>query len=135
MLYPYTETRAGYNAKEFLKGFSGYLMTDGYSGYNELPEVTRCCCRAHVRRYFVNAIPTGKESDMSVSAVQGVAYCDKLFTYERCAKERGDTPKQRYNWRLKKEKPVIDAFFAWLETQHPDRGDADVKGGELCSEP
>lgn len=122
VLYRYTETRAGYNAKEFLKGFSGYLMTDGYSGYNELPEVTRCCCWAHVRRYFVDAVPTGKESDMSVPAVQGVAYCDKLFTYERRAKERGDTPKQRYNWRLKKEKPVIDAFFAWLEAQHPDRG-------------
>lgn len=113
VLYRYTETRAGYNAKEFLEGFSGY---------NELPEVTRCCCWAHVRRYFVDAIPMGKESDMSVPAVQGVAYCDKLFACERRAKERGDTPKQRYNWRLKKEKPVIDALFAWLETQRPDRG-------------
>lgn len=51
-----------------------------------------------------------------------MAYCDKLFAYERRAKERGDTPKQRHNWRLKKEKPVIGAFFAWLETQRPDRG-------------
>lgn len=74
VLYWYTETRAGYNAKEFLKGFSGCLTTDGYSGYNELTEVTRCCCWAHVRRYFVDAVSAGQESDMSVPAVQSVAY-------------------------------------------------------------
>ena len=28
ILYGYTETRARYNAEAFLKGFSGYLMTD-----------------------------------------------------------------------------------------------------------
>ena len=32
ILYEYTETRARYNAEAFLKGFSGYLMTDGYQG-------------------------------------------------------------------------------------------------------
>ena len=32
ILYRYTETRAKFNAEEFLKGFKGYLMTDGYQG-------------------------------------------------------------------------------------------------------
>ena len=35
VLYHYTETRARYNAVDFLDGFSdGYLETDGYQGYN-----------------------------------------------------------------------------------------------------
>lgn len=39
VLYHYTETRARYNAVDFLDGFSdGYLETDGYQGYNNLPE-------------------------------------------------------------------------------------------------
>lgn len=60
LLYGYTETRAGYNAQAFLNGFQGYLMTDGYQGYNRLPGVVRTCCWAHVRRYFHDAIPQGK---------------------------------------------------------------------------
>ena len=32
ILYSYTETRAKFNAVEFLKGFKGYLETDGYQG-------------------------------------------------------------------------------------------------------
>lgn len=44
VLYRYYKTRAGANAKEFLNGFNGYLMTDGYTGYNVVPDVTRTAC-------------------------------------------------------------------------------------------
>ena len=45
VLYHYTETRARYNAVDFLDGFSdGYLETDGYQGYNNLPGIRRCSC-------------------------------------------------------------------------------------------
>ncbi len=30
VLFHYSETRSGQTAKEFLEGFAGYLMTDGY---------------------------------------------------------------------------------------------------------
>ena len=51
ILYKYAETRAGDNAVEFLNGFKGYLMCDGYSGYNKVPNAKRTACWAHVRRY------------------------------------------------------------------------------------
>ena len=35
-LYDYQLSRGGYHAKEFLKGFSGYLTCDGFGGYNKL---------------------------------------------------------------------------------------------------
>lgn len=44
VLYRYYKTRAGANAKEFLNDFNGYLMTDGYTGYNVVPDVTRTAC-------------------------------------------------------------------------------------------
>ena len=50
VLYHYTETRARYNAVDFLDGFSdGYLETDGYQGYNNLHGIRRCSCWAHTR--------------------------------------------------------------------------------------
>ena len=119
LLYHYTETRARYNAEEFLRGFSGYLETDGYQGYENLPGVRRCCCYAHVRRYFYDAIPKGKADDMSHPAVQGVSYCDKLFHYERVSREKGHSSEERHAFRLEKEKPVVDAFFRWLDEQKP----------------
>ncbi len=61
VLYKYSETRAGDTARDFLKGFSGYLMYDGYSSYNKVPETRRTACWAQVRRYLLDAIPKGEE--------------------------------------------------------------------------
>lgn len=57
LLYEYTPTRNGDNAVSFLTGFKGYLMTDGFVGYNKLTDITHCCCYAHIRRKFFDAIP------------------------------------------------------------------------------
>lgn len=122
ILYNYTETRAKFNAIEFLKGFKGYLETDGYQGYNNLPDVKRCCCWAHLRRYFVEAIPKGKELDYSNPAAQAVQYCNQLFEYERQSRTKGHRFEQRKEYRLQKEKPVLDAFWIWLSSQSPKKG-------------
>jgi len=119
ILYGYTETRGGFNAKAFLDGFEGYLETDGYQGYSTLPNIKRCCCFAHVRRYFVEAVPKGRELDITVPAVQGLQYINQLFEYERISKAKNHTPEQRKEYRLQKEKPVLEAFFTWLDMQHP----------------
>lgn len=102
ILYWYTQTRAKYNAETFLSGFQGYLVTDGYQGYNNLPDIKRCCCWSHTRRYFIDAVPKGKEYDYSNPAVQGVQFCSKLFEYERLSKEKNHTYEQRKDYRLEK---------------------------------
>ena len=94
-----------------------YLMVDGFQGYDKLKNVKRCACYAHIRRYFLDAIPKGSEKDLSNPAVQGVAYCDKLFWYERIYKEQGLSHEQRQKRRMKDEKPVVDAFIKWLDQQ------------------
>ena len=130
ILYHYTPTRAGKNVESILKdaeeGF--YIMVDGYQGYNRLKKkAKRCCCWSHIRRYLLQAIPKGHERDYSEPAVQGFMYCNKLFEYERRYKEQGLSYKQIYNRRLKDEKPVIEAFLAWADRQHPQSGDRIIK--------
>ena len=122
ILYRYTETRAKSNAKEFLKGFNGYLMTDGYQGYNNLPDIAREACWAHIRRKFCDAIPAGKRDDLSEPAVQGVQYCDKLFAIERYCRTNGFNFEQRHKFRNKKAPNVLKAFWSWLDTQNPVKG-------------
>lgn len=53
ILYKYSPTRAGDNAVEFLQGFKGYLMCDGYSGYNKVPDAKRTACWAHYSRSII----------------------------------------------------------------------------------
>ena len=75
-----------------------------------------------MRHCFVDAVPKGKEFDYSNAGVQGVQFCSKLFRYERIAAERKMDPDQRKEYRLQKEKPVLDAFWEWLGQQRPRRG-------------
>lgn len=124
ILYHYTETRAGEHAAGFLEGMEDgtYVMADGYSGYNKLKKIRRCCCYAHIRRYLIEAIPSGHDKDYSHPAVQGVLYCNKLFEYERIYQAKGLSYTQIYNRRLKDEKPVVEGFLRWLDTQRPEKG-------------
>lgn len=122
ILYRYTETRAKLHAAEFLSGFSGYLETDYYQGYDNLPGVKRCCCWTHLRRYFLEAVPKGKELNYSNPATQGVQYCNRLFEYERQLHEKQHTLEQRREYREQKERSVLDAFWEWIAVQVPTKG-------------
>ena len=118
VLFHYSPTRAGDTAKEFLEGFRGYLMTDGYSGYNKLKNCTRTSCWAHIRRYLIDAIPKGKEYDYTQPAVQGLAYVNKLFDMERFIHAKANvTFDEIKKYRVEKETPVLDGFFTWLDSQ------------------
>ena len=87
ILYDYQTTRAGKHPVKFLKGFKGYLNTDGYSGYNNLPEVINVACLSHARRKFdeaLKAMPKTQRSTPS-AAQEGLNFCNKLFAIEQTA--------------------------------------------------
>lgn len=117
--YRYAPTRSGDVALELTDGIQAgtYLMCDGFSGYNKLKDVRRCTCYAHIRRYFYEAIPAGHDRDITNPAVQGVMYCNKLFSYENKYAERHYKPETIKKRRLKDEKPVIEAFLDWADKQ------------------
>lgn len=78
--------------------------------------------KIHTRRYFIDAVPKGKQFDYSNPAVQGVQFCSKLFEYERRSQKQNHSYEQRKTYRLEKEKPILDAFWIWLEQQRPRKG-------------
>ena len=122
ILYKYSETRAGENAVDFLRGFKGYLMCDGYSGYNKVPDAKRTACWAHIRRYLTDAIPKGKALDYTQPSVQGVMYINQLFHLEDIIKAKHTSFDAIKKARLEKEKPVVEGFLSWLDQQNPTRG-------------
>lgn len=117
VLYEYRPTRRAENAAAFLEGFSGWLHADGYAGYHRLPENIRVVgCWAHLRRKFdeaVNALP--KEQRVGCAALEGLEYCNALFRIEQ--ELAGLPPEERYEQRLARSKPVMDALLAWAETK------------------
>ena len=122
ILYKYSETRAGNNAVEFLEGFNGYLMCDGYSGYNKVPDAKRTACWAHIRRYLTDAIPKGKQLDYTQPSVQGMMYINQLFHLEDVIKAKHSSFDAIKKARLEKEKPIVEGFLSWLDKQNPVRG-------------
>ncbi len=116
-LYEYQTTRARKHPERFLKGFNGYLCTDGYQSYEDLPGVINVFCIAHARRKFDEALKSLPKTvaDKTCAAQEGLDFCNKLYMIE---KELHDvSPDKRYEVRLEKSKPVLDAFHEWLKYQ------------------
>lgn len=116
ILYDYQETRAGENPKEFLKGFKGYLQVDGYAGYHKVDGATLVGCWAHARRGFTDVLKSLPANSVKpVTATEGLQFCNHLFAIERDLKDLD--PEKRYEERLEKSKPILDAFLSWLKIQ------------------
>ena len=116
-LYDYQPSRAKRHPKTFLGGFNRYLQTDGYPGYNDVSDVTLVGCFAHARRGFTDALKAlPKDSTVTrTTAGEGVDFCNKLFKIEQDLKNL--TPEKRYEIRLQKSKPVLEAFLSWLNSK------------------
>ena len=119
VIYEYQQTRKQDNPKEFLKGFNGYLHTDGYQAYHNLPPgIIIVGCWAHCRRYWEIVYEALKEPDREGSdAERGLVYINLLFAFED--EFRDMTPSDRYNNRLEFSKPVSDDFFDWVGSINP----------------
>ena len=119
VLYEYQPGRGAEHPETFLRGFKGYLHTDGYAGYHALgKDITVVGCWAHLRRKFdeaAKALPKGKVKGSSAS--QGLAYCNLLFAIEQGLTEKNATEEERYKERLEQAKPVLDAMLSWANSR------------------
>lgn len=115
VLFEYQPGRSGEYPKKFLEGFTRYLHTDGYAGYNKVERITRCGCWAHLRRKFVDAMPSAFADLVGPpsSAQVGRDYCDQLFAAEKEIELLPGKDQQRV--RLEVETPMLRAFWCWLE--------------------
>jgi len=73
-VFDYRPSRAGQVPLQLLQGYRGYLMTDGYEGYNAIVQqdgIEHLCCWAHVRRKFIEAQRAQPKSKNTKSSVVG----------------------------------------------------------------
>ena len=113
IIFEYRQTRGGVHPANFLKGFTGFLVCDGYDAYNAVTGTKRCGCWTHTRRYFAEALPNDKSAYSTSVAAKAVSFCDNIYHEEKQLADLTET--ERYEQRLVKVKPLLDAFFSWLE--------------------
>ena len=117
VLFDYKPGRAGKYAAEFLRGFLGKLLVDGFSGYNKVKDAKLAHCWVHARRYFIEAAVATKNKEVIDQAETALDYFDKIFEIEREMNEKNLCYKERMECRCKKSTPVVEELFQWVDTQ------------------
>ena len=120
ILYDYDPSRSGAVPQRLLAGYSGYLQSDGYEGYNAVVVangLTALGCMAHARRRFDEAVKAQGKTKRRGKAWRGLALIQKLYRVEKQA--RAMTPDERDRYRLEHAQPVFDEMRAWLEAALP----------------
>lgn len=119
ILYEYRNGRKGEYPKTFLNGFMGYLHCDGLKQYDNVENITRAGCWAHLRRYFLNAVNVqSNKKDFSTTAGQGLMMINEIFRIEGRNPER---PNEKSKYTLEeiahirntKSKRLAENFFEW----------------------
>ncbi len=118
-LFEYQTTRARKHPQKFLQGFKGYLCTDGYQSYEDLPDIINVACLAHARRKWDEALKSLPKEvrEKSCAAKEGLEFCNRLYRVEYELKDA--STQERYDGRLKKSKLILDEFYKWLKHQRP----------------
>ena len=120
VVYDFCAGRGGKYPHAFLKGWTGTLMVDGYSGYDatlSLDERFTAHCLAHARRKF-DELVKANASEVAVQAIGRIAW---LYRIE--ADARALTAEQRLQMRLERSKPLWQELHLWLQlerTRVPD---------------
>jgi len=122
ILFDYASSRSGEEACKLLDGFSGYLQTDDYSGYNKAVKAGRLVqlgCNAHARRRFDEAKKSepknkkAKKGHALSGADIGLDFYKQLYAIERSIKTL--SPEKRFQVRLEKSVPLFRKFVKWAE--------------------
>lgn len=133
VLYDYQSTRSGDCPKEFLKGYTGFLETDAYNGYNKVDNVVRCLCNVHSLRKYKDAyklLPNNKERKTSDEA-QAIKKYDEIFHQAHIIEEKAQVKFKNKDKQMEyitaqrytRIKPMFEKFLSWLkEIQNRNMG-------------
>ena len=119
IVYDYDRGRSQEVPIRLLAGYTGYLQTDGFAGYNKVCSANGLIsvgCWAHARRKFKDALTVqGKTKGKARTplAKQALQRIQLLYAIERQGKKLTD--EQRKQLRQDKAVPVLDALHEWLE--------------------
>lgn len=115
----FAANRSGETPTRLLAGTDGFLLVDGYSGYNDVANVStrvRAGCHAHLRRYFVDA--------KSPDAQPAIDLVGELYGVEHEAMRRSLHGNSKLEFRKLRAAPIRDRLKRWLDDnapKHPPR--------------
>lgn len=107
VVYDYTPGRSRDGPHDFLQNYSGFLQTDGYAAYNDIPtggKITRIGCWAHARRKFFELKDTEPEITRVplelIGNLFGIekAFSDGSLDFEERKKTAGETQSRLKQW-------------------------------------
>ena len=119
VIYDYDPSRSGAVPTRLLQDYQGYLMTDGYEGYNALARtdgIEHMVCWAHVRRKFVEATRVQAKGKKG-RADEAVALIGRLYGIERDCKDASD--EKRFLARQQLSLPILTELREWLNKTRP----------------
>ncbi len=118
ILYEYQQTRKIDHPKNFLKDYSGALVTDGYQVYHSLERERKnlivAGCWSHARRKFAEIVKThGVEQSKGTLAYEALRQISAIYKLDN-ELETLDFDNRVIQRRLI-VKPLVEAFFAWAK--------------------
>ena len=139
ILFKYDPGRAADAPLDFLKNFKGYLECDAYGAYRKLgrlsEDITVCCCWAHARRRFADAVKAYGKTKSGVQDTLAYRALEKIGAiYTLDEKFNKLSPEERKKRRQTTVKRRVDAFFAWAKEHKFDTGmkDKTAEGFAYC---
>ena len=125
-IYSFKQTRTTDETEELLKNFKGYLVCDGYSGYNKVAKenIKIHRCWAHIRREFYNIVKTLPESLKKTSvAVDMVNKIDVIFHKEKIFQDKNYNAYQIHEARHSEEyQKALNSIYETLHNINAEEG-------------
>ena len=134
VLYDWQKGRSGDFPKEFLQGYSGSLITDGYQVYHSLgnlsPGLTVGGCWIHARRKFAEIIKSiGEKAAQGTLAMEAYEMMTEIMAIDNQYDDL--TKKEREKMRQQVLKPKVEAYFEWAKLKYTMVGHQSAIGKAL----
>lgn len=121
-LYDHCVSRRADHPEEFLKDYTGTLVTDGYQVYHKIEDdsggsIKIAGCWAHAKRRFSNLCKAlGKKVAGGTIAEEGEKRIRAIYHVDNMTKDA--SPEERLKNRQDSVKPLVDAYFVWAKEKY-----------------
>ncbi|SFK49236.1 Transposase [Marinilactibacillus piezotolerans] len=131
-IYKLGPSRSGSVPRDFLEEYTGYLHSDGFSGYNNLPGMTMIACLAHIRRKFYDArlvlsnnlaergiksLVMGRKNWLFSKSFEGAHAAATILSLVETAKSNGLHPRKYLDYLLtylpNRQNTPLEAYLPW----------------------
>ncbi len=121
VLYDWQPSRKADHPREFLKDFSGTVVTDGYQVYHKLGKERRDLnisgCWIHARRPYAEFIKSvGASAAKGSIAAEAYAMITEMMHIDNGFDDLSNTDRKKQRQHVLKDK--VDAYFEWIKLKY-----------------